>query len=146
MATLEVEIEGVGILPNHVEDEVSPRPSSPAQEASSKTKGMVMTRVLFRNAMVWDATGAESFPADVLVDGGRIKTIARTLNQLSSDGATIVDCHGMTLMPGLVEGHAHISFGGAVRFRSRPDPAGGAPAAHHAQRQDPARPRLHQRL
>src|ERR1700758_3548584 len=74
-----------------------------------------MTRVLFRNAKVWDATGAESFPGDVLVEGGRIKTIARTLNQLSGDGATVVDCNGMTLLPGLVEGHAHISFGGAVK-------------------------------
>ncbi len=37
-----------------------------------------MNRVLFRNANVWDASGAPAFPADVLVEGGRIKTIART--------------------------------------------------------------------
>ncbi len=73
-----------------------------------------MNRVFFRNAMVWDGSGANSFPADVLVEGKRIKTVARQVGQLSADGATVIDCRGRTLMPGLVEGHAHISFGGAV--------------------------------
>ena len=73
-----------------------------------------MTRVVFRNASVWDGSGANAFPADVLVDGGRIRTIAKTKGQLAAEGAQEIDCHGLTLMPGLVEGHAHISFGGAV--------------------------------
>jgi imidazolonepropionase-like amidohydrolase len=72
---------------------------------------------MFRNAMVWDGSGADAFPADVLVEGSRIRAIARTPGQLSADGATTIDCHGRTLMPGLVEGHAHISFGGAVNDR-----------------------------
>ena len=74
-----------------------------------------MTRVMFRNAMIWDGTGADAFPADLLVENGRISSIARTPGQLSGEGATTVECHGMTLMPGLVEGHAHISFGGAIK-------------------------------
>ena len=73
-----------------------------------------MTRVVFRNASVWDGSGANAFPADVLADGGRIRTIAKTKGQLAAEGALEIDCHGLTLMPGLVEGHAHISFGGAV--------------------------------
>ena len=73
-----------------------------------------MNRILFRNAQVWDGSGVEPFPGDVLIEGKRIKTIARTPNQLQADGATIVEARGRTLMPGLVEGHAHISFGGAV--------------------------------
>jgi imidazolonepropionase-like amidohydrolase len=73
-----------------------------------------MNRVLFRNAMVWDGSGTNSFPADVLVEGDRIRTVARGVGQLSADGATAIDCRGLTLLPGLVEGHAHISFGGAV--------------------------------
>ncbi len=80
-----------------------------------------MSRVLFRNAMVWDGSGAESFPADVLVEGNRIRTIARVPGQLSADGASVIDCHGRTLMPGLVEGHAHISFGGAVNDKDLGD-------------------------
>src|SRR6201987_4003598 len=73
-----------------------------------------MSSVIFRGAMVWDGSGADSFPADVLVEGNRIRTIARTPGQLGAEGATVIDCRGRTLMPGLVEGHAHISFGGAV--------------------------------
>jgi imidazolonepropionase-like amidohydrolase len=72
---------------------------------------------MFRNAMVWDGSGADAFPADVLVEGSRIRTIAHTPGHLSADGAATIDCHGRTLMPGLVEGHAHISFGGAVNDR-----------------------------
>src|SRR5215471_263778 len=73
-----------------------------------------MTRVVFRNASVLDGSGSPAYPADVLVDGGRIRTIAKRKGQLAAEGAQEIACHGLTLMPGLVEGHAHISFGGAV--------------------------------
>jgi imidazolonepropionase-like amidohydrolase len=74
----------------------------------------MMNRVLFRGASVWDGSGAQAFLADVLVEGSRIKTIARAPDRLATDGATVIEARGRTLMPGLVEGHAHISFGGAV--------------------------------
>jgi imidazolonepropionase-like amidohydrolase len=73
-----------------------------------------MNRVLFRGANVWDGSGAAAFLADVLVEGSRIKTIARAPNRLAADGVVVIEARGRTLMPGLVEGHAHISFGGAV--------------------------------
>ena len=73
-----------------------------------------MSRTLFRNAQIWDGSGAPAFPADVLVEAGRIKTVARSPGALSADGATLIEARGRTLMPGLVEGHAHLSFGGAV--------------------------------
>ena len=71
-------------------------------------------RVLFRGASVWDGSGAAAYPADVLVQGNRIKTIARSPGVLATDGAVLIEARGRTLIPGLVEGHAHISFGGAV--------------------------------
>jgi imidazolonepropionase-like amidohydrolase len=73
-----------------------------------------MNRILFRGASVWDGSGAPAFLADVLVEGSRIRTIARAPERLATDGATVIEARGRTLMPGLVEGHAHISFGGAV--------------------------------
>jgi imidazolonepropionase-like amidohydrolase len=73
-----------------------------------------MKPILFRDASVWDGSGAPAFPADVLVENGRIKTIARAPARLSSEGAFVIEARGRTLIPGLVEGHAHISFGGAV--------------------------------
>jgi imidazolonepropionase-like amidohydrolase len=74
-----------------------------------------MARTLFRQVMVWDGSGAMPFPGDVLVDGSRIRTVARKTGELSSEGALHIDGREMTLMPGMVEGHAHISFGGAQK-------------------------------
>jgi imidazolonepropionase-like amidohydrolase len=74
-----------------------------------------MTRTLFRNCRVWDGSGAQAFPADVLIEGERIRTVAKDRGQLDPTGADIVDANGMTLMPGLVEGHAHITFINAAR-------------------------------
>jgi imidazolonepropionase-like amidohydrolase len=73
-----------------------------------------MKPILFRGANVWDGSGTPTFPGDVLVEGSRIKTIARAPGRLAADGATVIEARGRTLMPGLVEGHAHISFGGAI--------------------------------
>jgi imidazolonepropionase-like amidohydrolase len=73
-----------------------------------------MMRTLFRDAMVWDGTGAGLFPADVLMEGQRIAAVAGR-GELPADHAAVLDCAGRTLMPGLVEGHAHLSFGGAVK-------------------------------
>ncbi len=37
-----------------------------------------MARILFRNASVWDGSGAPAYPADVLVvEGERIRAVAR---------------------------------------------------------------------
>ena len=74
-----------------------------------------MSRTLFRNAMVWDGSGAEPFAGDVMVEGNRIHTIARRTGQLQAEGAQVIDATGKTLMPGMTEGHAHLSFGGAQK-------------------------------
>jgi imidazolonepropionase-like amidohydrolase len=74
-----------------------------------------MTRILFSNCRVWDGSGAPAYPADVLVDGDRIRTVATDRGQLDPAGAEIIDANGMTLMPGLVEGHSHITFINSAR-------------------------------
>ncbi len=53
---------------------------------------------------------ARRIPADVLVEGERIRAVATQRGQLESAGAETIEANGMTLMPGLVEGHAHITF------------------------------------
>ena len=58
-----------------------------------------MTRTLFQNCRVWDGSGAASYPADVLVDGDRIHTIATARGQLDTSGADVIEANGMTLMP-----------------------------------------------
>ena len=69
-----------------------------------------MTGLLLRNCMVWDGSGTAAFPADVLIEGERIRAVAKSRGQLAAAGAEVIDAGGMTLMPGLVEGHAHITF------------------------------------
>jgi imidazolonepropionase-like amidohydrolase len=63
--------------------------------------------VLFRNARILDGTGRAPFPGEVLVEGNRIVRVGKAA---PSPGAHAVDCGGRTLMPGLIEPHAHLSF------------------------------------
>ena len=67
------------------------------------------------NAQVWDGDADERYPADVLVEKNRISAVARGHGELRRDGAEIVDGAGLTLMPGMVEGHCHLSFVGPTR-------------------------------
>jgi imidazolonepropionase-like amidohydrolase len=69
-----------------------------------------MNKIMFVGARVWDASGAAPFEGDVLVEGNRVRAVARVPGQISQSGCRLVDAKGMTLMPGLVEGHAHLSF------------------------------------
>jgi imidazolonepropionase-like amidohydrolase len=60
---------------------------------------------------VWDGTGRAPFAGQVLIDGGRIAAVAPADAALAAtEGAQRLDAGGMFLMPGLVEGHAHLSF------------------------------------
>ena len=69
-----------------------------------------MNTVLFRNANVFDGSGAPPFRGDVRVEGNRIAAITRTAKPDSGNAEAIIECRGATLMPGLVEPHAHLSF------------------------------------
>ena len=63
--------------------------------------------VLFRNARILDGSGKAPFPGDVLVEGNRITRVGKVA---APAGARAIDCGGRTLMPGLIEPHAHLSF------------------------------------
>jgi imidazolonepropionase-like amidohydrolase len=69
-----------------------------------------MDRTLFTNVTILDCTGAKPFAGEVLVEGNRIKQVGKSGKPLPRQGARIVDGSGATLMPGLIESHAHISF------------------------------------
>ena len=66
-----------------------------------------MSTILFRNAnLVLDfATLQTDF--DVLVREKHIDAVSR--DPIESSDATVVDVRGMTLMPGLIDAHAHIT-------------------------------------
>jgi len=69
-----------------------------------------MGRTLFTDVNILDCTGAQPYAGEVLVEGNRIKQIAKAGKKLPRDGAHTVDGGGATLMPGLIESHGHISF------------------------------------
>ena len=70
-----------------------------------------MSKHLFINVTVLDCSGDEPFRGEVLVEGNEIVAVAREGESLHRDGAEIIDGgDGTTLMPGLVESHAHLSI------------------------------------
>jgi len=69
-----------------------------------------MGRVMFAGAAVWDASGAEPFDGDVLVEGNRIAAVSRAPGKLPRTGCLVIEAKGRTLIPGMTEGHAHLSF------------------------------------
>ncbi len=75
-----------------------------------------MNALLLRNVMVWDAIADEPYAGEVLIEGNRIKAVARGKNQLAAERASeAIDGQGQFLMPGMVEGHCHLSFVGPAR-------------------------------
>lgn len=62
-----------------------------------------MNRILFTGGLVFDGTGSAPTPADVLVADGRIADVGTGF-----DADEVVDCQGMTLLPGLFDCHVHI--------------------------------------
>jgi imidazolonepropionase-like amidohydrolase len=74
--------------------------------------------ILFVDVQVFDGTGGDPFPAEVLVVGNRIETIADHIPAHLREGADVVDGGGGTLIPGLVDSHAHLGFGSTVEHRS----------------------------
>ncbi len=73
-----------------------------------------MKPILFTNAMIFDGTGCDVFPGEVCVEGNRIAAVAEGAERLPRDGTAIINCQGATLMPGLVEAHAHLSWPSSV--------------------------------
>ena len=66
--------------------------------------------VLITNVDVWDGTSeAVMKGADVLVEGNLIKKVGKSIK---ADNAQVIDGKGKTLIPGLIEAHAHLSLHG----------------------------------
>jgi imidazolonepropionase-like amidohydrolase len=64
-----------------------------------------MSRTVFTGAEVFDGTGADPYPADVVIEGERIVAIGPAG---SSDADAAVDVGGKTLLPGLFDTHTHV--------------------------------------
>jgi imidazolonepropionase-like amidohydrolase len=74
----------------------------------------VAERTLIAGAVIFDGTGSPPFPGDVLVEGDRIAAVQRGGTALPCADARTIDGRGRTLMPGLIDGHAHITYPNAI--------------------------------
>jgi len=68
-------------------------------------------QVLFKNVNIFDGKSDKlAMGQDVLVEGNLIKKVGKGLK--ANSGATVVNGGGRTLMPGLIENHAHLMLMG----------------------------------
>lgn len=79
-----------------------------------------MAKTLFTGVRILDCSGDPPFTGELLVEGNRIAAISRGGEQLPReeaevvDGARLVEGSPVTLMPGLIESHAHLSIDNAA--------------------------------
>ena len=73
-----------------------------------------MTKTLFTGIHVLDCTGADPYPGEVLVEGSRIVEVSRGTRPMSYENVDVIEGNGATLMPGLIESHAHLSIDDAA--------------------------------
>jgi imidazolonepropionase-like amidohydrolase len=71
---------------------------------------MKMAKTLFTNTMIFEGTTKELLPGEVLVQGNRICAVAAPGESLPREGAQVIDAGGATLMPGMVNTHAHPTY------------------------------------
>src|SRR5262249_19320477 len=76
----------------------------PVTDRVSRDYGAAMTRTVFAGGSLFDGTGATPGPGDVLVEAGRIIDVGTGL-----DGDELVDCAGLTVLPGLFDCHVHVT-------------------------------------
>src|SRR5438067_5747544 len=69
-----------------------------------------MASYLITDARIIDGSGAEPFAGSVRIEDGRIAEVTRGTATPPPRGATVIDAGGATLMPGLIESHAHLGF------------------------------------
>jgi len=75
-------------------------------------------QTLFTNVNVFDGVNEERMTGNVLVQGNLIKQISA--EPIGAPDATVIDGGGGTLMPGMIEAHAHLSLHGDL-FQIRND-------------------------
>lgn len=71
-------------------------------------------QLLIQNANVIDGTGAPARLASVLVVGDKIQAVGSAADALADPSVQRLDATGLSLMPGLIDGHVHSTFDNAA--------------------------------
>jgi imidazolonepropionase-like amidohydrolase len=118
-------VGGVGYLGSHgawtgaAASLVGEPPSTTTTDPDTRVASSAR-RVLFRGASIADGRSSTlQIGRSVLTDGGRIAWIRPTdgeENPGPSDGLEIVDARGLTIVPGLVDAHCHLTSPGGPNW------------------------------
>jgi imidazolonepropionase-like amidohydrolase len=73
-----------------------------------------MGRTVIRNATIFTATGEDAFTGDLVVEGNRIAAVRKGGQAEAGEADTLIEASGLFCMPGMTEGHAHLSFEGVT--------------------------------
>ncbi|KKB61088.1 amidohydrolase [Robbsia andropogonis] len=74
-----------------------------------------MTGIVFNNVKVFDGSVVLPYTAQVRVQGNRISALANASEpSIALADDAVYDCRGATLLPGLIEAHAHLSWPSSV--------------------------------
>lgn len=69
-----------------------------------------MAQTLFQNVMIFDGNSKRPYAGEVLLQGNQINKVSKGKGKIKANGATVVDGAGATLMPGMIEPHAHVCY------------------------------------
>ncbi|HUL25700.1 MAG TPA: amidohydrolase family protein [Streptosporangiaceae bacterium] len=72
-----------------------------------------MERTVITNGLVFDGSGTPPAPGEVIIDGDRVLA-TRAGWSGGHPGELVIDATGCTVMPGMIESHAHLTFPSAV--------------------------------
>jgi imidazolonepropionase-like amidohydrolase len=88
--------------------------SAQTAELSKSVKQVVRVdaaKVVLTHVRVIDGTGAAAVEdQNVVIEDGKISVIQKGVDVAAAAGATVLDLHGYTLMPGIVGMHNHLFY------------------------------------
>jgi imidazolonepropionase-like amidohydrolase len=70
--------------------------------------------IVIVNANIWEGTSAAPFAGTVTIKDNRIVAVSKGGGFDGAKADRLIDAGGRFLMPGMVDGHAHLSFGNAA--------------------------------
>src|SRR5258707_8477118 len=85
-----------------VVSEAAPRAASAADGALTAIVGATVVHPQL------DGAAARSTDRTVIIAGNRIKAVVPAATTQVPRGARVIDCHGKSVLPGLIESHVHI--------------------------------------
>jgi N-acyl-D-amino-acid deacylase len=60
---------------------------------------------LFKDALIYDGSGADAYKGDILVEGDRIVKAEECIKP--EEGWEIIDLKGLSVSPGFIDAHSH---------------------------------------